>query len=390
MILDLMAVNLNRLKKNVYLLLCYIVCFFALNICIRDIITARRSVGGAVDANLEGITSNTQALGHINNLTVWSNLTRQHRFPGTHRVSQPMVTFPSFYKPTCKKVWRGDFAQEFLLRNASSVVVVVSFCKGELDTLFGNLQDISIQGVFVYSKCGNLDIPAHFLERLEGIPEDRKTIVSLPNVGRVDHNVGHFIINHSTALAVDDVVLFLKDNYHIVHQHNQESVALPTMVRIAAGDLGFACGLIPRIEASLQFSPWHETSELHNFRMEEYKSGATSYNQSDTQIFSRGENLGQWLEAVQIKLPTPLTPVCYGGNFAVRSAHLHAARDAAKRMELSLRRGDNIIEGHFAERTWAGLLMADIPNSLSNTLVSMHTNANYFSPDMPGMLVGCA
>jgi hypothetical protein len=301
----------------------------------------------------------------------------------------PVVTFPSFYKPTCEKVWRGDFAEDFLLRNASSVVVVISFCKGELDTLFGNLQGISIQGVFVYSKCGNLDIPAHFLERFEGIPEDRKTIVSLPNVGRVDHNVAHYIVNYSTALDVDDVVLFLEGNYyHVIHQHNMESVALPEMLRLAAGDLGFACRLIPRLDASAQFSAWHETTKLHTYEIKGYNNG--KYNQSDTQVFSRGENLGQWHKSVQIKLPTPLTPVCYGGNFAVRSAHLHAAKDAAKRMELSLRRGDNIAESHFAERTWAGLLMADIPNSLLNALVSMHTKSSFSSPDMPGMLVACA
>jgi len=356
------------LTNRILLLFGYILCWYGLNFHVHDIFTARRNIDRpAVDAILRGkglVTDDTQAL--------------------------PIVSFPSFYRPTCDQMWRGDFAEEFLLRNASLLVVVVSFCKGELDTLFRNLQDISIQRVVVYSKCGDRDIPAHFLERFEGLQEDKKTIVLLPNVGRVDHNVAHYIVNYSTALAVDDVVLFIKDNYHVIHQHSLNSVTLSDMVRLAAGDLGFACGLIPRLDASRQFSAWHETIKLRNFQMEEYKSGAASYAPSDTQDFSRNETLGQWLDSLQIKLPAPLTPVCYGGNFAVRSAHLHAARNAAKRIELSLRRGDNIIEGHFAERTWAGLLMAEIPSSLSNALVSMHTKVSFSSPVMPGMLVGCS
>ena len=297
-------------------------------------------------------------------------------------------SFPSLYRPSCEKVWRGNFAEDFLLHHASSVVVVVSFCKGELNTLFGDLRGISIQEVFVYSKCGDHDTPAHFLERFEGVPKDRRTVVSLPNVGRVDHNVAHYIVNYSSSLADGDVVLFLEDNYHVIHQHNLESITLPEMLNLAAGDLGFACRLIPRLDS--QFSAWHETAKLHNFQMDSYNSGATLYAQSDTQKFSRGETLGQWLESVQIKLPTPLTPVCYGGNFAARAANLHAAIDAANRMEQSLRRGDNIVESHFAERTWAGLLMSDIPDSLQIALMSMRTESSFDSRDMPGMLVGCA
>jgi len=351
------------------LFLCgYIICWYVLNIYIHNFFTQRRSENTrVVDASRLG-----------------------ERTKPVDRV--PEVFFPNLYRPTCEKVWRGDFSEDFLSRNSSSVVVVVSFCKGELNTLFGNLRDINtkLKGVFVYSKCGILDIPTNFIERFEGITEDTKKVVSLPNFGRVDHNIAHYIVNFSEYLAADDVVLFLEDNYHVVHQDKMEPVALPKLLKLAAGDLGFACRLIPRLDKSSQFSAWHETAKLHAFHMESYKSGATSYQTSDTQEFSRGENLGQWLESIKLKLPTPLTPVCYGGNFAARAANLHAAKDAAQRMELSLRRGDNIVEGHFAERTWAGLLTADIPDSVTNPLVSMRTEPNFHSADMPGMLVGCS
>ena len=341
----------------------YVLCFLLLNTYIHDFFTGRRSFSRGVDSKvLVGSTSK--------------------------EVTVSIKPFPNSYKPSCEKAWRGDFAEEFLFQVPGSVVVVVSFCKGELDTLFENLRSISIQRIYVYSKCGFLETPRLFLERFDWIPVDVKTVIPLPNVGRVDHNVAHFIVNYSSTLALNDVVLFLEDNYHVVHQHNLEPVALPEMLRLAAGNLGFACRLIPRVDS--QFSTWHETDKLHTFHMESYNSGATTYKKSDAQVFSRGENLGQWLRTVRIVLPSPVTPVCYGGNFAARGASLHAAKDAASRMELALRRGDNIVESHFAERTWAGLLMSDIPDHLANSLISMRQDFSFHSRDMPGMLVGCA
>jgi hypothetical protein len=76
--------------------------------------------------------------------------------------------------------------------------------------------------------------------------------------------------------------------------------------------------------------------------------------------------LGRWLDAMTASSKTPiggehkdaLWPVCYGGNFAAtRGAILQRPRQLWKAMERSLRRGpDSLEEGHFAERSWAGLL----------------------------------
>uniref|UniRef100_A0A7S0JIW1 Uncharacterized protein n=1 Tax=Calcidiscus leptoporus TaxID=127549 RepID=A0A7S0JIW1_9EUKA len=50
-------------------------------------------------------------------------------------------------------------------------------------------------------------------------------------------------------------------------------------------------------------------------------------------------------------------PVCYGGGFvATRSAVTRVDRSVWARIVLSLRRGENIEEGHYMERTWAALL----------------------------------
>jgi len=351
--------KVDNFMSKVFLLLGYISCWYLLNVYVHDYLASCRSAKEVLSVNEIDIVAKDTHL-------------------------PPLVT-----NTRCDKEWRGHFSVQPFSRSA--IVLVVSFCAGQLETLFANVrqQELNIGSILVFSKCNTENVPRQFLDKFEGVAEDRKTIVSLPNVGRVDHNIAHYIAHNSSQLDTGDVVLFVKDNHHIVHQTHMETAPLSQVVEMAAGDLGFACGLISRVE-SPQFSVWHETSKLVSFQLQEYESTSASYSQSDTQNFSTGETFGTWLENLKIVLPTPLTPVCYGGTFAVRSDRLKSARNAAERIERSLQRGDNIIEGHFAERTWAGLLMAELPRSFSDAILSMHVKTEFEDPARPGMLVGCA
>ena len=50
-------------------------------------------------------------------------------------------------------------------------------------------------------------------------------------------------------------------------------------------------------------------------------------------------------------------PVCYRGSFlAQRKQFLNQPEESWVKMEASLSRADNIIEGHYAERIWASAL----------------------------------
>merc|ERR1712228_818995 len=50
-------------------------------------------------------------------------------------------------------------------------------------------------------------------------------------------------------------------------------------------------------------------------------------------------------------------PVCYGGNFAATATKIHAVpRTFWERIKDALSRDDNIEEGHYVERMWAGFL----------------------------------
>jgi len=72
-------------------------------------------------------------------------------------------------------------------------------------------------------------------------------------------------------------------------------------------------------------------------------------------------------------LPRPLTSVCYGGNFAVKASQIYAKKDLLGKMASSLSRGDSIEEGHFAERSWAGILSYPLNSNETAVMQSIPT-----------------
>ena len=97
--------------------------------------------------------------------------------------------------------------------------------------------------------------------------------------------------------------------------------------------------------------------------------------------------MGAWLHDLGIKLPQPLVPVCYGGNFAVKIANAQQVpHQIWSNMELSLSRGDNIEEGHFAERTWAGVLYRNLSVSEKDLLFSRTQGVEHLHGFMRGAL----
>ena len=74
-------------------------------------------------------------------------------------------------------------------------------------------------------------------------------------------------------------------------------------------------------------------------------------------------------------LRRPLVPVCYGGSFVAARASIEAVPHAIwVALERSLARGDNIEEGHYAERSWAALLTlpAGYPADLQSLACASH------------------
>jgi hypothetical protein len=58
---------------------------------------------------------------------------------------------------------------------------------------------------------------------------------------------------------------------------------------------------------------------------------------------SKYQNMGDWIAGMNITLPAPLTPVCYGGIFAVKVSHISSVpRKVWTSLKTSLSRGGHL------------------------------------------------
>mmetsp|Transcript_35468 Transcript_35468/g.85967 ORF Transcript_35468/g.85967 Transcript_35468/m.85967 type:complete len:333 (-) Transcript_35468:1739-2737(-) len=247
--------------------------------------------------------------------------------------------------------------------------IVLSYCKGDLAWLGTFILGFGVQRITVVSKCG-VSPPTN-------LPIKDKEFIELPNAGRNDHTIAYSMAKISAEESEDDgIVLFLKDNI-IVHQKANPR-SLYELLRITAKN-DFGCFQ----ELRKGMSYYHQTDVLKTMNMTKY--GGVPHSTSDGRRVwndSKGfkspfKNLGHWLESLDISLPSPLTPVCYGGIFAVREAKIRSLPKAKwEAIATSLSRGDNIEEGHFAERTWAGLLSAPVSEEEERSIMRRSSYVN--------------
>jgi hypothetical protein len=300
--------------------------------------------------------------------------------------------------------------------------LVVSHCNGPIDWIFESFAaETEVQFVFanitIISKCNQPVVSS--VKNNNYIAN--ATIVRLPNVGRCDHSYAWFLArNYDQLLTLaaaeeenddDDpsVLLFLKDNDN--HHRNMYSRQRPLdqLLQIASNDLvhdkdnqspysyGFACHeerywFVDQDSRSVCWSSYfHDLELVRNFSSQKYERLRRDDN---TQFASsQFQTLGDWWDNIttpssfqdddsnattstSTSTTTPndarasssssssaIVPVCYGGNFLFLTQQLrHVPQQVFQRMTTSLARGNNIVEGHYAERTWARLLSNPLKN----------------------------
>merc|ERR1711862_279930 len=245
----------------------------------------------------------------------------------------------------------------------------ISYCNEDMlwmqeyfDRIY-NLKNIKIQNTFIYSKC----VPKNKSHAIEGYTPPGSTIFKLPNVGRCDHNIAHFMSRMNEEDAADDnhYVIFLKASRYL-YQKDMQYRPLVDQLRIAAKN-GFSCEAEPTYQ-----SLYYNTTTLRQFHIKVHREEKVDV--------SNYTNMGQWLDNLGIELPSPITPVCFGANFVVKSSQIFSKRDIWKKIEISLERGNNIVEGHYAERSWAGILsnhLSPYETDILNSIPRKTGNAKY-------------
>lgn len=236
--------------------------------------------------------------------------------------------------------------------------VIVSYCKSSLKWINSFIKGHNIMSIHIVSKCG---------EPVVGAP-DMATIEILPNVGRCDHTYAYYITNilNKKVHREDEensIVVFLKDdissnNFHQSGHWND----FGSMIQLASSDNGFACGIVPgKVDFgphSFFLSAYHEAKTLFDFSMSEYGRNLKGYASDGSEFKSIHHTLGSWYASLGIDSPHPeVVQVCYGGVFAASVSNIMKRNMGTWRaIEESLSRGNNIQEGHYAERSWASLL----------------------------------
>jgi hypothetical protein len=232
------------------------------------------------------------------------------------------------------------------------VIIVVSHCNKPLhwmqDYIVGSLLFV-ITKIYIFSKCG---------EQPQGVPEGA-IVHTLSNVGRCDHTYAYFIteilpqevgVDSSSSFAKqrESIIVFIKDNM-INHQGFEEIRNFESMVRLASSSNGFGC----------HSSPLKHASAYHNITLlSQFEIGSYSGSNNDNVPFKSSHiNLGEYWRTINLTILQQFVPVCYGGIFAVSVENIYKQdMNMWKKFEVSLRRGDNIEEGHFGERSWAAML----------------------------------
>jgi hypothetical protein len=226
------------------------------------------------------------------------------------------------------------------------ITLVVSHCKHDLHWLTNLTTSFPIHDIAIYSKCGYPVL---------GAPLNSK-IKLLQNVGRCDHTYAHFITELS---LTDGIVLFLKDTTHVYcpyegkTQSEERGVmsrrSYQTMIEAAVGPDQFSCRQF--VDPGAGMSNDVVAKQLLRMSIPLYKDSLSNYSNGQVEPFSIHTYMRKWKKEVGITFRHPITPVCYGGIFAVNVKRLLAIkRDTWAAIRTSLSRADNIQEGHFMVR----------------------------------------
>ncbi|KAG7340740.1 hypothetical protein IV203_024283 [Nitzschia inconspicua] len=280
----------------------------------------------------------------------------------------------------CGGLWYGSVVNIPEPINRTKIHIIISHCKSDLSWLEDFSAGHIVDSVTVISKCG---------AEVTGGP-DGMDILILPNVGRCDHTYAYYMayMMEEKVPSYDRenaVVFFLKDDISAENLHQDGSWnSFSDMLQIASSERGFACGIQPSfIDAgpSRYFvSAYHEYETLKEFSMHSYSRNIKGYS-SDTVSFHSGfSNIDEWSRSLPGNPePQEIVPVCYGGVFAASVSNI-LSQDPSLWQSLtqSLSRGNNIQEGHFAERSWARLLSSSLNHAqiqaLSDTADGVYLN----------------
>lgn len=235
----------------------------------------------------------------------------------------------------------SDVEQVFKETYKPNVDMVVSICREPLDKIMSYATELKVQSLYIYSKCEQkIEFPPEFVKQFSTVD-----ITELPNVGRE----GHSFLTHvlRTDLNPNRWTIFL--------QGGIEKTMKQAMLSLTAAHehdaVGDGTDMINMYRVSGQggmfMNPKQQESEFctpirvkHLTIIGEHRSlRYQSHNGSHKFIDAMGRQ------------------VMYRGEFVAKNS-LFANLDREKILDIKgrLEKGDTVLEGHYLERFWVGVL----------------------------------
>lgn len=257
--------------------------------------------------------------------------------------------------------------QELVLSKIHTISLVINHCDHPLDWLADftrGFEDV-IENVFVFTKCGH---------EVFGAPHGAQIVV-LPNVGRCDHTYAHWLNNYfqadPNAVSMENqIVVFMKDTTHQIGEGSEHKFG--DMLSLAVLN-GLGC-LEAQIRGLSSLVFRYDLLQEMAFLDQSYGRSSGGGNLGAHVPFHNMTllNLGDWIAKLQISsiISTQnLVSECFGGFFAVAKTQIaNQPKSVWRAMEESLSRGDNIVEGHYAERLWGCLLSKPLSNETASAV----------------------
>jgi len=222
------------------------------------------------------------------------------------------------------------------MENITKTHVIVTRYNEYIDWIRYIIDNVDL--IYVYNKGPNENYfkmfdPEEYLNKL--------IFVSLPNIGRIDHTLVHHILEHWENLPEKiinlpgSVMMTQKKGFYLSSIMRK----LPQLTTFYSGFYG------PR---------FHKVGPKFNYNIDNYQAEGVCNRNDNPFIKSEYTDFQEWKKALIDD--RPMRYVAMRGMFSVARENItHIDKKVYERLKESLSVGDNIENGHFAERIWAHL-----------------------------------
>ena len=218
--------------------------------------------------------------------------------------------------------------------NEKRVVCVITRYNEKLDWVNFVLKFVDF--IYIYNKGDNEDMFDTPLESTEKIE-----IIKLPNIGRIDHTIAYHIDKYIDNLP--ERLIFIPGSILLCRYKERYLEAILKRINLVKERFnGF-------------YSPrFHIVSKNFNYNIDDYKAESNCNRNDNKFIKSDYADFQEWKKAL---IDTrDMRYVAMRGMFIVCKENiLHIDKKIYKTLIENLSIGDNIENGHFAERIWAHL-----------------------------------